>query len=99
MQKKFHSCWESYGAAPGAGLACPDGDKRQKLGDRVQRLKTALSAGLLAASTLAIAAAMPVSARAAGTLIWGMPAETDILDPHATGGWSTYQVTYQIFEG
>ena len=32
-------------------------------------------------------------------LIWGMPAETDILDPHATGGWSTYQVTYQIFEG
>jgi len=34
-----------------------------------------------------------------GTLIWGMPAETDILDPHATGGWSTYQITYQIFEG
>ena len=28
-----------------------------------------------------------------------MPAETDTLDPHATGGWSTYQVTYQIFEG
>ena len=27
-----------------------------------------------------------------------MPAETDILDPHATGGWATYQVTYQIFE-
>jgi peptide/nickel transport system substrate-binding protein len=24
-----------------------------------------------------------------------MPAETDTLDPHATGGWSTYQ----IFEG
>ena len=21
------------------------------------------------------------------------------LDPHATGGWSTYQITYQIFEG
>src|SRR5271156_1424879 len=65
----------------------------------MQRLRTALRAGLLATSTLAIAVAMPVSARAAGTLIWGMPAETDILDPHATGGWSTYQVTYQIFEG
>ena len=31
-----------------------------------------------------------------GTLVWGMPA---ILDPHATGGWLTYDVTYQIFEG
>ena len=30
-----------------------------------------------------------------GTLVWGMPAETDILDPHATGGWLTYDVTYQ----
>ncbi len=39
------------------------------------------------------------TAQAAGTLIWGMPAETDTLDPHATGGWSTYQITYQIFEG
>jgi len=39
------------------------------------------------------------AAHAAGTLIWGMPAETDTLDPHATGGWSTYQITYQIFEG
>jgi len=38
-------------------------------------------------------------AQAAGTLIWGMPSETDTLDPHATGGWTTYQVTYQIFEG
>jgi len=36
---------------------------------------------------------------AGGTLVWGMPAETDILDPHATGGWLTYDVTYQIFEG
>ena len=25
---------------------------------------------------------------AGGTLVWGMPAETDILDPHATGGGS-----------
>ena len=28
-----------------------------------------------------------------GTLVWGMPAETDILDPHATGGWLTYDVS------
>lgn len=53
----------------------------------------------LAASSIALSAAVHSQARAAGTLIWGMPAETDTLDPHATGGWSTYQVTYQIFEG
>ncbi len=60
---------------------------------------TTLRAALLAATTLALVGAASGAARAAGTLIWGMPAETDILDPHATGGWSTYQVTYQIFEG
>ncbi len=54
----------------------------------------ALAAGVMLAST-----AITPAAFAGGTLIWGMPAETDILDPHATGGWSTYQVTYQIFEG
>jgi peptide/nickel transport system substrate-binding protein len=63
------------------------------------KVLTALRAGLLAATTLTLATTAPVVAREAGTLIWGMPAETDILDPHATGGWSTYQVTYQIFEG
>ena len=52
-----------------------------------------------AAAVAAAAALMPGAAHPSGTLIWGMPAETDILDPHATGGWSTYQVTYQIFEG
>lgn len=53
------------------------------------------------AGALAMACAITTTpvARAAGTLIWGMPTETDILDPHATGGWTTYQVTYQIFEG
>ena len=58
------------------------------------RLVSALAAvlGLLALGQVPIA-------HAAGTIIWGMPAETDILDPHATGGWSTYQITYQIFEG
>ena len=49
--------------------------------------------------TLTSATMWSDDARAAGTLIWGMPAETDTLDPHATGGWSTYQITYQIFEG
>ncbi len=55
----------------------------------------------LLAGALAIACAVATApaAHAAGTLIWGMPTETDILDPHATGGWTTYQVTYQIFEG
>ena len=58
-------------------------------------------AGCLALAMAAVGfnAAGIGAAHAAGTLIWGMPAETDILDPHATGGWSTYQITYQIFEG
>lgn len=51
------------------------------------------------AAVLACALGPVRTAHAAGTLIWGMPAETDILDPHATGGWGTYQITYQIFEG
>lgn len=34
-----------------------------------------------------------------GTLVYGMESESDILDPHATGGWVTYRVTYQMFEG
>jgi peptide/nickel transport system substrate-binding protein len=57
--------------------------------------------GVLSALAITLSCAFgPVQpAHAAGTLIWGMPAETDILDPHATGGWSTYQITYQIFEG
>ena len=58
-------------------------------------IRTTLAGAL---AIVAVAAAAP-NARAAGTLIWGMPTETDILDPHATGGWTTYQVTYQIFEG
>ncbi len=54
---------------------------------------------LLVCGAAAAGLALASPARAAGTLIWGMPAETDTLDPHATGGWTTYQVTYQIFEG
>ncbi len=53
----------------------------------------------LAALAVTSLEATSVTAEAAGTLIWGMPAETDTLDPHATGGWGTYQITYQIFEG
>jgi peptide/nickel transport system substrate-binding protein len=63
------------------------------------RFASALHSGLLAAGMVALAAAVVQPAQAGSTLIWGMPAETDILDPHATGGWSTYQVTYQVFEG
>jgi peptide/nickel transport system substrate-binding protein len=59
----------------------------------------------LATAGAALAGTLPLRTRLAqaqadgGTLIWGMPAETDILDPHATGGWLTYDVTYQMFEG
>ncbi|MGF1608687.1 MAG: ABC transporter substrate-binding protein [Kiloniellales bacterium] len=53
----------------------------------------------LAAGALIGAAALGAQeARAQGTLIYGMPADHDILDPHATGGWVTYHVTYNIFE-
>jgi len=34
-----------------------------------------------------------------GTLIYGMESESDILDPHSTGGWITARVTFQMFEG
>jgi len=64
--------------------------------------RNASSLLIRAAIAAALAVIQPVStprAQAAGTLIWGMPSETDILDPHATGGWTTYQITYQIFEG
>ena len=56
--------------------------------------------GLALAAAVAWAGPLGATSAAAagGTLIYGMPAETDILDPHATGGWATYQVTYQIFE-
>ena len=37
-------------------------------------------------------------AKAQGTLVYGMPADHYILDPHASGSWITYHVTYNIFE-
>src|ERR1700724_1173024 len=75
------------------------GNGMTKRGTGMTKVTTALRASLLAATTIALATTTPVAAREAGTLIWGMPAETDILDPHATGGWRTYQVTEQIIEG
>lgn len=59
-----------------------------------RRALLGLAAGLL----LGGFAAGTDEARAQGTLIYGMPADHDILDPHATGGWVTYHVTYNIFE-
>ena len=38
------------------------------------------------------------TARAAGTLIWGMPAGASVLDPHVICGWLGRGVTHQIFE-
>ena len=56
--------------------------------------------GVILAAALGMVTLMQSNAsHAAGVLIVGMPADTDILDPQATGGWGTYQVTYQIFEG
>jgi len=66
----------------------------------MNRLTKSWSLGLglfLAAGSGVLAVGMP--AQASGTLIYGLPAETDIMDPHATGGWITYHVTYQMFEG
>jgi peptide/nickel transport system substrate-binding protein len=92
-------CRETGGVADPGTLASNDGIDSSKSGGHMNKIASAVRTGLLAAGTLALAAAVTPPAHAAGTLIWGMPAETDILDPHATGGWSTYQVTYQIFEG
>jgi peptide/nickel transport system substrate-binding protein len=66
----------------------------------MRNLALSLRTWLLAAGVIVAGSSVAApTAWAGGTLIWGMPAETDVLDPHATGGWSTYQVTYQIFEG
>lgn len=64
--------------------------------------RTAVSLLIRIAIGAALAIIQPIAAsqaQAAGTLIWGMPSETDTMDPHATGGWTTYQIIYQIFEG
>jgi ABC-type transport system substrate-binding protein len=57
------------------------------------------AAGAAVGGPLSLRGRLAQADAAGGTLVWGMPAETDILDPHATGGWLTYDVTYQMFEG
>ena len=62
----------------------------------LQLLKPTLPVVAILMASLVAASA---SARAdGGTLVYGMPADHDIMDPHATGGWITYHVTYQMFE-
>lgn len=34
-----------------------------------------------------------------GTLVWGMESEADALDPHGSGGWVTWRVRRNMFEG
>jgi peptide/nickel transport system substrate-binding protein len=70
-----------------------------QFGEGVLELRRIVLSFALATTALTAPALSLSPAQAAGTLVWGMPAETDTLDPHATGGWSTYQITYQIFEG
>src|SRR5579883_3617409 len=77
-------------------LALSDGHYRHS---RRSLLKSAVAAGALMGATLPLGRGRAQAAEKGGTLVWGMPAETDILDPHATGGWLTYDVTFQIFEG
>jgi peptide/nickel transport system substrate-binding protein len=65
----------------------------------VLKTAAAVAAGTMMGATLPLGRGTAQAAEKGGTLVWGMPAETDILDPHATGGWLTYDVTFQIFEG
>ena len=39
------------------------------------------------------------SPKPGGTLVWGMESEADNLDVHASGGWVTWRVRRQMFEG
>jgi peptide/nickel transport system substrate-binding protein len=63
----------------------------------LRRLVGGLTVSLVAA-TLIVTSLTSQTRAEGGTLIFGLPADHDILDPHATGGWVTYQVTYNIFE-
>jgi hypothetical protein len=78
--------------------------RQARRGNGWRRRSVLKSLGLAAAGAafggpLSLRGRMAQADTAGGTLVWGMPAETDILDPHATGGWLTYDVTYQMFEG
>jgi peptide/nickel transport system substrate-binding protein len=67
--------------------------RRQFLGTAAGVAGTVAAADRLAAQQ---ARSTPVKG---GTLVYGMEGPSDILDPHATGCWLTYRVTYQMFEG
>ena len=56
-------------------------------------------AGLALAAGLAASAGAPGKAEAGGTLIWAMPAEMGLYDPHVACGWLTKNVTHMIFDG
>jgi len=64
---------------------------------RLSPKRCLLGAALAAAFVLA-GAIDAKDARAAGTLIWGMPAGVSVLDPHGSCGWLAKFVDYQIFE-
>ncbi|MGQ0676682.1 MAG: hypothetical protein ACT4N4_11430, partial [Rhodospirillales bacterium] len=57
--------------------------------------------GLAGAAALAFGAgaSLPKAASAGGTLIWAMPAEMGLYDPHIACGWLTKNVTHMIFDG
>ncbi len=56
-------------------------------------------AGLALAAGLALGAGTATKAEAGGTLIWAMPAEMGLYDPHVACGWLTKNVTHMIFDG
>src|SRR4051812_17958805 len=62
-----------------------------------------LKYGAAAAATTAAAGPAGIAragrSKGGGTLIFSFPTESDIFDPHATGGWDTYKHTLQMFEG
>ncbi|PZR67274.1 MAG: hypothetical protein DLM66_11785 [Candidatus Dormiibacter spiritus] len=62
---------------------------------------TGVAAGVAALDPLVLACSNGSSAasKAGGTLVISLPTESDIFDPHATGGWDTYKHTLQMFEG
>src|SRR5688500_19337920 len=57
---------------------------------------------LLLVLALMLVAPMSAPAQAptrGGTLVLGIEADPDILDPHVGTGWVTWRVDYQIYEG
>jgi peptide/nickel transport system substrate-binding protein len=53
---------------------------------------------LVCLALLAIAPALAQTPERGGTLVLGIEADPDILDPHVGAGWVTWRVDYQIYE-